>query len=102
MTYISVKSYISYILEIKERTETRWSTLYVDIVFEIDLDRRLQTRIYYNVRISTSHFVTLKYLLLSSYRVYISHVIRYAHACSHHMDIINKDALHAQKLLHQR
>lgn len=71
-----------------ESTETRRSALYLDILLEIEPDRRLRQndKLESNSKVmittfilSTFHFLTLKYLLLSSYSIYTSHLISYAY-----------------------
>ena len=77
----------SYELEIKDTRESNTSVSYLDLLLSIRKDGQLHTSIYhkpddFNYQITKFPFLSSNIPTLSAYGVFISHLIRYARACS--------------------
>jgi hypothetical protein len=93
-------------LEINCTTESDISASYLDILLNIDSNRRLTTTLYdkrddFNFAIVNIPFLYSNTLLLPACGVYISQLIRYARACSAYENLSNRDQLLTKKLMLQ-
>ena len=93
-------------LEIKDTTESRRSASYLDLLLEIDMDGRLNTKVYdkrddFNFPIVNFPFLSSNIPAAPAYGVYISQLIRYGRACSCYDDFAGRGKLLTGKLLQQ-
>jgi hypothetical protein len=96
-------------LEIKDTTESSTSTSYLDVLLNIDADRKLTTELYYKRDDFSFTIVNLPYTdcmcsnipLSPAYGVYISQLIRYARAYSTYDQFFSQSRLLTDKLMIQ-
>ena len=93
-------------LEIKDITETTTSASYLDLLLSIGRDGQLQTSIYdkrddFNFHITKLPFLSSIIQSSPAYGVVISHLIRYARACSWYECFIMRARRLSSKLLKQ-
>ena len=82
-------------LEIKETTDDQYHSLFLDLLLEIDKDSRLRVKIYdkwddFNFDIVNFPFICENVPKSPSYGVYISRLIRYAHASTVYDDFLSR------------
>ena len=92
-------------LEIKDTTKSRRSAPYLDLL-EIDMDGRLNTKVYdkrddFNFPIVNFPFLSSNIPAAPAHGVYISQLIRYGRACSCYDDFAGRGKLLTDKLLQQ-
>ena len=93
-------------LEIKDTTESNTSASYLDLLQSIGRDGQLHTSIYdkcddFNFHITNFPFLSRNIPTSSAYGVFISHLIRYARACSFYGCFILRATRLSNKLLEQ-
>ena len=93
-------------LEIKETTDTDQSVSFLDLHLEFDDNGSLDTRIYdkrddFNFDIVNFPHLNSNIPSSPAYGVYISQLIRYARACSHYQDFLQRHKSLLHKLLNQ-
>ena len=93
-------------LEIKDTTESRRSASYLDLLLEIVMNGRLNTKVYdkrddFNIPSVNIPFLSSNIPAAPAYGVYISQLIRYGRACSCYDDFAGREKLLTGKLLQQ-
>ena len=93
-------------LEIKETTDDQYHSSFLDLLLEIDKDRRLRVKIYdkrddFNFDIVNFPFLCGNIPQSPSYGVYISQLIRYARASTLYDDFLSRSCRLTSKLLRQ-
>ena len=93
-------------LEIKDTTESTTSASYLDLLLSIGRDGQLHTSIYdkrddFNFHITNDPFLSSIIPVSPAYDVFISHLIRYARACSSYKCFIPRATRLSDKLLDQ-
>lgn len=93
-------------LEIKETTDTDHSVSFLDLHLEFDDSGKLSTKIYdkrddFNFDIINFPHLSSNIPSSPAYGVYISQLIRYARACSHYQDFLQRHRNLLRKLLSQ-
>ena len=93
-------------LDIKNTTDSTNSSSYLDLLFSIDEQENLHTKLYdkrddFNFHIVNFPFLDSNIPSSPAYGVYISQLIRYARACSEYSDFVDRSKMLTSKLLSQ-
>ena len=93
-------------LEIKETTDGKYHSSFLDLLLEIDKDSRLRVKIYdkrddFNFDIVIFPFLCGNIPQSPSYGVYISQLIRYARASTLYDDFLSRSCRLTSKLMEQ-
>ena len=93
-------------LEIKDTTKSNTSASYLDLLLSIESDGQVRTSLYdkrddFNFHITNFPFLSSSIPSSPAYGVFISHLIRYARACSSYECFILRAARLSSKLLRQ-
>ena len=93
-------------LEIKDTTKSNASASYLDLLLSIESDGQLRTFLYdkrddFNFHITNFPFLSSNIPSSPAYGVFISHLIRYARACSSYECFILRAVRLSSKLLRQ-